>query len=109
MITEQALEAMGFKRYEHTGSVPYQYADFFYQARIVDKKGTKYFLNFWHFPREDQIPEGWTAESILYTESNDPWFKMEFYVYPDTKIEHIMLDVESFWDLAPCGYYEVGL
>ena len=102
-ITEQALLARGYRKFE-AASVTMPYADYFYQKRIVDEAGTKYFIEVVHYPlkAEHRLPESWQCGMTV----SGTGYHYEFKQHWATDIERCEQRCEVFFQTMGCEYYE---
>ena len=109
MLTLEALEAAGYKKFKSTLS---QYALFGMQKRIEDKLGTKYFINvevFGPYPHQD--PTTYNFDTTVQFIDNDkdsiaPVVNMAYLDDEYTSIYDIEYFFERAWRFMGCPYYE---
>lgn len=94
------LEYRGYVKYNQCYKVN-SYSDYFYQKKISDNKGIKYFLNLLHWSNVDR-PDSWA----MILQINEP-----FYVFEQHNIELKDLDkleekCSLFFKTMGCEYYE---
>lgn len=104
MIGEEELLELGYKRYPgdqiiHPGS------DFFYQKRVDDERGQKYFVNLYHYsaahyPNGSTVPANWMAEM----RTDDPF--LTFQIHYAQSIERVEELCERFFTQMGCSYHE---
>lgn len=96
MINEKTLLENGYKKLQDL----VESSDCMYQKRIIDKKGTKYYINFYKYDQEyevriDSEMDIYSLETILYGFDSRT-----------TSLEKIEKDVENIWKNLKCKYYE---
>ena len=103
-MIEKILENSGYKRYEDI----WRHAYCLYQKKITDKKGIKYFINYYLYRDEKQ---NITFEVDLQFELDDCVmnitlfnFKIEELIYP--AVEAIEAKVEDIWQKLGAKYYD---
>ena len=103
-MIEKILENSGYKRYDDI----WRHAYCLYQKKITDKKGIKYFINYYLYRDEKQ---NITFEVDLQFELDDCVmnitlfnFKIEELIYP--VVEAIEAKVEDIWQKLGAKYYE---
>lgn len=106
-MTEQQLIDAGYKRCNHT-EVSFPYADFFYQKRIRDARGIKYFIEFVHyapmdFKNNNIAPESWT----LNWNNNEPHYTFQAHKV-DGSIGIYESMIDRLWLSLGCEYYELN-
>jgi len=104
MITEDLLKIAGYKNDKRTASIKI-YCDDFFQKKVADKTGTKYFINFWHYPPHEYsngaiIGGSWLFEMML----NEPHCTFE--IHRPTALEFCERKAEEFWNMMGAVYYE---
>lgn len=107
MLTLEALEAAGYKKYSNTLS---QYSLFGMQKRIEDQFGTKYFINvevFGPYPHQDPTIYNFDT-TVQFTDDDDikPTINMTYIDDADTTIEDIEKFFERAWEFLGFPYYE---
>lgn len=102
-MTDEVLLNSGYKEHEvDTRFKPY--ADKFFQKRIKDEKGTKYFIGV-----NKYIIDGKDSyEYELYTEKDDMYaFRCLIYgIQAPMTIEEIEEEIENIWKNNKFSYYE---
>jgi hypothetical protein len=111
MLTLEALEAAGYKKFKSTLSM---HALFGMEKRIEDQFGTKYFIHvevFEPYPNQDR--EGYNFDVAVQFIDNDyfevgkkPTVNMTYLDDADTTIEDIEQFFERAWLFMSCPYYE---
>lgn len=106
MTTETLIEN-GYKKHE----VPYlnEYAKEFYQKKIKDEKGTKYFIDVYIYEYEPFLTNNVHFEFILTTTKEDSYaLKIQVYAISDTmRLEDIENKLEEMWVNGNFDYYEL--
>lgn len=111
MLTLEALEAAGYKKYSNTLS---QYSLFGMQKRIEDQFGTRYFINvevFGPYPHQD--PTTYNFDTTVqfvdcdhFEVGKKPTINMMYLDDKDTTIEDIEKFYERAWEFLGFPYYE---
>lgn len=100
MITDKLLLKNGYKRYSDD-----VYTSLcFFQKRIKDKKGTKYFINIhkYMFYLHDNKP---SYEVRLYLEKEKYSIELILFSFRDMTLEDIENEVEELWKKLELKYY----
>ncbi len=102
-MTDKVLLNSGYKEYEVPAFT--LYANRFYQKRIKDKKGTKYFIDVYEY----EIQDGYDYEFVMCT-SKEEKFHVRTLIYRADlmTIEEIEEEIENIWKRCEFDYYEVG-
>lgn len=99
-MSEQELLNAGYRMHVNSG-VFHEPADFFFQKRLRDEHGTRYFINFYHYPAQMGMSESWMCS----LHQNEP--HMTFEQHRVTSREEAERNCEVFWHQVAQGtYYE---
>jgi hypothetical protein len=101
MVTDLELEKAGYKKYGSNG-ITYPYSDFFYQKKVVDERGVKYFIAFVHYSHDAQLTESW----MVGFNQNEP-LHLRFDIHSHVSIDVAEFMCEKFWvTMCNSTYYE---
>lgn len=102
-MTDKVLLNSGYKEWE-VDKLFHPYASKFFQKRIKDEKGTKYFIGV----NKYIIDEKESYQYELYTEKDDMYaFKCLIYgIQAPMTIEEIEEEIENIWKNNNFSYYE---
>lgn len=98
-MTEKDLIKAGYKRYSDYSGL-FRYSDFFYQKKVVDKKGTKYFIEMIHYSAHYKDSESW----MCHLSTISPHYTFEQHHVDDLK--KCEKNCEKFFQTMGCEYYE---
>lgn len=103
-LTEQLIEA-GYKKHVAEFYKVFHSTDTLYQKRIDDERGKRYFINAWHYPKDEVIPfEALQFEVQFDGAMEDDVINVEIstnnYVLAEKEFDRI-------WKLMNYGYYEL--
>ena len=99
MINEEILLKNGYKEYK----VPaYSFANKFFQKKVVDDKGIKYFRDFFCYDETDTYECRVQFELKTFYYMNITRFGFDF----DTTLEELELRADNLWKTQDCRYYE---
>ena len=107
MLTLEALEAAGYKKFKNTLS---QYSLFGMEKRVEDQFGTKYFIHvevFGPYPHQDPTTYNFDTH-VQFVDNDDikPTINMTYIDNEDTTIEDIEKFFERAWEFLGFPYYE---
>lgn len=102
-MTDEVLLSSGYKEWE-VNKLLHPYASKFFQKRIKDEEGTKYFIGV----NKYIIDEHESYEYELYTEKEDEYaFRCLIYgIETPMTIEEIEEEIENIWKNNNFSYYE---
>jgi len=103
-ITEEQLAVNGYRK--HGKSHFKEHSDFLYQKCIRDKKGKRYYINFFHYPpHKGVIPDSYTVN--LQIDANVSYI-FEMFSLNNKSIAFVEKKCKLFWDkIANKKYYEL--
>lgn len=97
MINDELLLENGYKKYDDI----FRIADYLFQKRIRDDKGTKYFIDIYKYDSEYEI--------VLRSEKEK--YALHFRMYATgnrMSLKDIEEEIETIWNELGCNYYEIG-
>lgn len=99
-MTETVLLNNGYRQFE----VPAieKYASRFFQKKIKDKKGIKYFISVYEYKFMDTL----NYEFNLVTHKDKFWINTTLYSIDTMTIEEIEQEIEDMWKKCKFNYYE---
>ncbi len=101
-MTENNLISRGYVKYKNNET--YLYYDYFYQLKVKDSKGIKYFINIQHHPSIHGLAESYNCE----LRTNEPFYIFEQPYIKLDELDEIEEKCEIFWQTFKCEYYELN-
>ena len=112
---EECLINEGLRKWK-SNSVTFPYSDYFYQIKIEDKIGIRYYVEFVHYPKIDNLQESWMVNCRL--NDNKINLYISFVSAIDVQIHFIKVSTQedmekifnklnSIWCSVDSPYYEV--
>ena len=102
IMTEKVLLQAGYK--EDIVPVVEQYANRFFQKKIKDDKGIKYYIDVYEY----EISDGYDYEFKLITQKDKFWVKTTIYGIDNMTLEEIEEEIENIWKNCKFNYYELN-
>lgn len=100
-MTDKVLINAGYKECEVP--VTEQYANRFFQKKIKDEKGIKYFIDVYEY----EISDHYDYEFILVTQKDKFWVKTKIYAIDDMDLDEIEFEIEDIWNKCKFNYHEL--
>ena len=101
MMTEKVLISAGYK--EAPVLVVEQYANRFFQKKVKDDKGIKYFIDVYEY----EISDEYNYEFKLVTQKDKFWVRTIIYSIENMTIEEIEKEIEDIWKKCKFNYYQL--
>lgn len=100
-MTEQILLNNGYKEFEIP---PFdEYVDRFFQKKIKDDKGIKYFIDVYEYEFMDSC----NYEFRLTTNKDKFWVSARLYSIDNMTLDEIEREIENIWKKCNFNYYEL--
>lgn len=99
-MSEKVLLNSRYKEFEVPESN--SYANRFYQKKISDKKGIKYFIDVYEYEIQDSL----MYEFELHLQKRNFWINTTLYGVDNMTIEEIEKEIENIWVTCKMNYYE---
>lgn len=100
-MTDKVLLNAGYKECEVP--VVEQYANRYFQKKIKDEKGIKYFIDVYEFELNDHND----YEFILVTQKDKFWVSTKIYAIDNMDLNEIEFEIEDIWKKCNFNYYEL--
>ena len=100
-MTEKVLINAGYK--ETPVPVVEQYANRFFQKKIKDEKGIKYFIDVYEY----EISDEYNYEFKLVTQKDKFWVRTTIYSIENMTLEEIEKEIEDIWKKCKFNYYQL--
>ena len=100
-MTEKVLINAGYK--EEPVPVVEQYANRFFQKKIKDEKGIKYFIDVYEY----EISDEYNYEFKLVTQKDKFWVRTTIYSIENMTLEEIEKEIEDIWKKCKFNYYQL--
>jgi hypothetical protein len=99
-MTEKVLLNAGYREYE----VPVidQYANRFFQKKIKDAKGIKYYIDVYEY----ELNDTYDYEFILVSHTDRFWVRTKIYSIDNMDLDEIEIVIENIWKKCNFNYYE---
>ena len=101
MMTEKVLINAGYK--EAPVPVVEQNANRFFQKKVKDDKGIKYFIDVYEY----EISDEYNYEFKLVTQKDKFWVRTTIYSIENMTLEEIEKDIEDIWKKCKFNYYQL--
>jgi len=99
MITTKLLAASGY-RPNKMCNPSFPYSDSFWQRKLTDENGIKYFIEFVHYPKGSGLKEAWMMNMNI----NEPHCTFQIHRAGDINKAEVMC--EEVWRATGGIYYE---
>ena len=103
MIAEEQLQKLDYRKWGPTAWFPF--CDFFYQRRVTDEQGIRYFIDVKHYPTEIyhgvKVGGAWEVEMNI----NEP--PVRFAITHPESINEFESLCHKFWEMMGKPYYEL--
>lgn len=100
-MTEKVLLNSDYKEFKVPISMPY--ANRFFQKKIKDKKGIKYFIDVYEYEMQDSLE----YEFELHSHKRNFWVDTTLHGIDGMTIKEIEKEIEDIWTSCKFDYYEV--
>ena len=100
-MTEKVLINAGYK--EAPVTVVEQYANRFFQKKVKDDKGIKYFIDVYEY----EISDEYNYEFKLVTQKDKFWVRTTIYSIENMTLEEIEKEIEDIWKKCKFNYYQL--
>ena len=102
-MNEQELIDKGFRKWK-SNDITFPHSDYFYQKKITDDGGVKYFVDVVHYP-EMQLHYGTKLEEswMVHLNINEPQMRFDQH---RVSLEIALEKCEKFFQTMGCEYYE---
>ncbi len=100
-MTEKVLINAGYK--EAPVPVVEQYANSFFQKKVKDDKGIKYFIDVYEY----EISDEYNYEFKLVTQKDKFWVRTTIYSIENMTLEEIEKEIEDIWKKCKFNYYQL--
>ncbi|MCI6627094.1 MAG: hypothetical protein MSH29_02160, partial [Tenericutes bacterium] len=80
-----------------------QYANRFFQKKVKDDKGIKYFIDVYEY----EISDEYNYEFKLVTQKDKFWVRTTIYSIENMTIEEIEKEIEDIWKKCKFNYYQL--
>ena len=99
-MTKEVLLNNGYKEFE----VPLtdQYANRFFQKKVKNKKGIKYYIDVYEY----ELFEKYSYEFNLVCRANSFWVRTTLYAIDNLTLGEIEKEIEKIWGQCKYDYYE---
>lgn len=101
MMTEKVLINAGYN--EVPVPVVEQYANRFFQKKVKDDKGIKYFIDVYEY----EISDEYNYEFKLVTQKDKFWVRTTIYSIENMTLEEIEKEIEDIWKKCKFNYYQL--
>ena len=100
-MTDKVLINAGYKE----SDVPKteQYANRFFQKKIKDNNGVKYYIDVYEY----ELNDSYSYEFILVTQKDKFWVKTKIYAIECMDLDEIEYEIEDIWKKCKFNYYEL--
>ena len=78
------------------------YANRYFQKKISDKKGIKYYIDVYEYELYDRN----NYEFLIRTQKNNYWIKIHMYAIENMSLDEIENEFESIWEKTYFNYYK---
>ena len=102
-MTEKVLINAGYK--EAPVPVVEQYENRFFQKKVKDDKGIKYFIDVYEY----EISDEYNYEFKLLTQKDKFWVRTTIYSIENMTIEEIEKEIEDIWKKCNFNYYQLKI
>lgn len=99
-MTDKVLLNSGYKEYQVPTGEPY--ANRFFQKKVKDKKGIKYFIDVYEY----EIMDSMNYEFKLVCNQDKFWVRTTLYAIDCLTIEEVEAEIENIWKKCKFNYYE---
>ena len=99
-MTDKVLFNGGYKEYDVPAGEPY--ANRFYQKKVKDKKGIKYYIDVYEY----EIMDSNSYEFKLVCDQDKFWVRTTLYAIDNLTLEEIEAEIEKIWKQCKFNYYE---
>lgn len=100
-MTEKVLISAGYK--EAPLHIVEQYANRFFQKKVKDDKGIKYFIDVYEY----EISDEYNYEFKLVTQKDKFWVRTTIYSIENMTIGEIEKEIEDIWKKCKFNYYQL--
>ena len=100
-MTDKVLLDSGYREYPLP--IGGEYANRFFQKKIKDEKGIKYYIDVFEYELQNE----YNYEFILYTSTDKFYVKSLLYGFESLTIEEIESEIEKIWAKCNFNYYEM--
>lgn len=79
-----------------------QYANRFFQKKIKDNKGVKYYIDVYEY----ELYDSYDYEFILVTSNDKFWIRTKIYAIENANLDEIEKAIENIWNKCRFNYYK---
>ncbi len=99
-MTDKVLLNAGYMEFDVPETE--QYANRFFQKKVKDNKGIKYYIDVYEY----ELYDTYNYEFILVTNKDKFWVQTKIYAIDNMNLDEIEEAIEDIWNRCRFNYYE---